>query len=199
MANQADICNLAIARIGEREFISNIDEDTGTARACKVLYTNALEVQLASFHWPFAKKSAVLTAADVADREDWGYTYQLPSDCLIVRHIWSGSRTPDASARVPFELELDADSYGRVLLTDMASAQIVYTKRLTTAVNFPPLFVDALAWRLASELAMTVANRPDLAVRAAQAAELAFSRATASALNETSELQPESEFITARR
>lgn len=199
MATAVSICNTAIARIGEREFITSLNEATSHARACNVLYEASLETMLASFPWPFAKKSAVLAVVEEGEREDWAFTYALPTDCLVVRSIWPGTRTPDAMSRVPYELELNAAGNGRVLVTDDDNGEIIYTAKITSAALFPPLFADAFAWLLARELAMTVSVKPDVAVRAAQMYELSFERAMAAALNESHENEPEPESITARR
>lgn len=58
-------------------------------------------------------------------------------------------------------------------------ARLVYTARVTDVTKFPSLFVDALAWKLAVDLALSQAAKPQLATSIRQQAEEAFASAAA--------------------
>ena len=55
---------------------------------------------------------------------------------------------------IPFEIAL-GDAYdARVILTDQKEAVLIYTYQATNTLVFDPMFTNALAWKMASEIAM---------------------------------------------
>ncbi len=87
----------------------------------------------------------------------------------------------------------------RVLLTDQADAELVYTDQVNTVALFPAMFVEALAWKLASDLALCVPVKPAVAVEMAKRYEAELHKAAASQYRQSREdLPPESEFIAVR-
>lgn len=200
MATQVGICNLALGRIGSRKPLASLEENRPEAQQCAAIWDTVVETALGSAWWTFATGRAVLAqSATETERPGWEYVYALPSDCVQVRGLWAGVRTPAPHMRTPFAVEANDAGDGKVLLTDDAEAQLTYTRRLTTVPLYPPLFTDALAWMLASELALSLPVKPDLSRNAFQRAELALARAAAAALREGQEdAPPESELISVR-
>lgn len=204
---EASICNIALARIGVTHRIDSLDDATTEAQACKSIYQHVLETLLAAAPWPFAttRASLALISDDSADSSQvggWGYTYALPAACITVLRVWGGDRIPIRTHKPPFLIEYDATS-GRVLRTDMESTddapmQVEYVKYADNPALFPPNFRDALAWSLASDLAMALSVDDGRSNRARQMAELTTSRAAATALNEQHEINPDSELIAER-
>lgn len=198
MSSVVDICNLALGRLGLKAFISSLDEATAEAEVCNRFFNATRDAALASAPWPFAKKRATLALLSGVTRAGWAFCYAKPSDCLSPRFVWNGLRNPRPDQLIPFELELgDADG-SHIICTDHPGAELVFTKRVDNPTLFHPLFVNALAWRLASELAAPLSGKPDLA-KAAWAAWLSTkSEAHAATLNEAHEPVAESVFITER-
>lgn len=155
-------------------------------------------------------------------RQGWNYMYALPADCIEVRGVqyqladgilgpfptvpptpppwWLRQQYPDRKTEWKVEAD-DASDGGNFLLTNMTAAEVHYTMSLVSnqVANFPPLFSEAVSWRLAMHLAMGLPNKADYAKGAAAAYELSLSRAIARALN-SGEVQhePRSEFVTRR-
>lgn len=196
---ESDICNRALLRVGQKQTISNLETDTTTPGAlCRVLYAQCRDEVLEGFPWPFAAKHQVLALLPTT-RSGWAYMYELPEDCLFPRYIYAGVRPGGAAPvtssaiiaatlgrlpalqKVPFTVELSDDGAGRVLLTDQSAAELIYTAEVADVTAFPPLFVSALAWRLASELALALPVKAALADWANKQylAELARAGATA--------------------
>jgi hypothetical protein len=210
---EADICNVALYRIGQKEMIASLDEASVQASACKVLYPNARDVVLASFLWAFAEKYATL-ALLVPTRTGWSYEYQLPSDCIAPRYISTGVRpgaltstvdsiclpaSAGAGQKIAFAIGASDDGTGRILLTDQAQAELVYTARITTVIAFPPLFIEALAYRLAADLALGLPVKPGVADQMERAFQMALARAGAAEFRgQQNDPQSDSEFITVR-
>lgn len=197
MATDVSICNLALARVGVREFIDSLDGAEAEAQACKVLYAHCRDTLLASFPWPFAQRRASLALVAGAERTNWTYAYALPADYLGGQAITGATRTPSSDARVSFTVEGDATS-GRLLLADQEDIEFVYTAAVTDPALFSPLFADALAWLLARELSVTIPNKADYRAQADTMFERQLSRAAAVALGESHEVEPEAQLILAR-
>jgi hypothetical protein len=203
----AELCNVALGRIGHRQFIDSLNEAVAAAEACAVSYPFSRDLVLAAFPWPFATRRARL--AEVADqaRSGWGYVYALPVDLIAVRYLYNAANIgvlATADKRTPYALEgspMDpAAGYGRrVLLTDQAGAELLYTARVETVALYPPAFQDALAWHLASELALSLAVKPQLGIAALGHYERALARAAALELRQGQDgPMGESEFIRER-
>lgn len=162
----ADICNVALGRIGQRQFIEDMDEEDSTeALAARVHYELSRDVVLCAYRWRFATSRSTLALSEET-RTGWTYTYALPTDCLDVRYLvmegYPGEPPPHAQA--PFQLEANSLAPRRLLLTELEQAELVYTRRLTEVSLFPPLFTNALAWKLSADFALTVAVKPQMAM-----------------------------------
>lgn len=154
MASIVDICNLALAHLGDRATISSIDPPEGSAQAqsCAQFYPIARDTLLELHPWRFALKRESL--ADLSDANPpanpWLYSYALPTDLIRVFAVTAADAQYDDETE-PFEIEINGATpviYGN--LEDMVAR---FTVRVTDTTRFPPLFVTALSWLLASYLA----------------------------------------------
>lgn len=83
--------------------------------------------------------------------------------------------------------------------TDPSWVTLIYTAQVTTPTLFPQIWVEALTWRLASDLALSLATKDAQAARLEQQAELTFQRAMAAFANAMQpDRQADSSFITVR-
>ncbi|WP_332726482.1 hypothetical protein [Pseudomonas sp. ESBL9] len=99
--------------------------------------------------------------------------------------------------QIPFLIGYDPG--GRVIHTDQPEAVCRFTFKVEDSTFFDPQFADALAWRLAMELALPLSSKPDLQQFAAQQYRQALTIAEGSAFQESQDdPEPESEFITVR-
>lgn len=152
MASEVDICNLALARLGDEANVSSIDPPEGSAQAehCARFYSIARDTLLESHAWRFSTRRDVL-AALVANTSGWRFAYAMPADYLRALAVLPSDAKGHESTE-PFIVEMGEDGAG-VILTDQPDATLRYVARVTDTTRFPPLFVDALAWLLASHLA----------------------------------------------
>jgi hypothetical protein len=203
--SDAQICNMALARIGIKTFIDDLsDTDIEEAETCNVFYADMRDACLAAFPWPFATlRAALALAGDEQERDGWAYVFKLPDGCLAPRKIWPAgtvTRNPRSDQRIPYAIEKATNGDGQVLLTDEPSPILFYTSRIEDPAKFPPLFVDALAWLLAGEMAMPLTAKPALEEAARKRYLGKIGEARAEAFNEEQEDQPpETESIAARR
>lgn len=197
MASVVQICNMALTRIGQNQFIDSIDEQSKAAELCALHYELCRDEVLQAFPWPFAE--ARVSLADIGSPpQNWAYRYRYPTDCLQIRRITvPGMVMPRADDRIPYQV-VNA-SGGRAIVTDQEQAEIAYTARVEDTTYFSPMFTNALAWRLAAELAMGLQAKPENYQAAMQNYQITISQAQALAFEEVEDGQaPESEFIQAR-
>lgn len=155
MASVVDICNLALARLGDEATVASIDPPEGSAQAehCQRFYPIARDALLEMHDWSFATSRARLALLSGADTWEWQYAYAEPANVVRVLAILAddGSATDDPQ---PFDRE--STGTATKILTDQAEAVARCTFRVTDPNRFPPLFTDSLAWLLASMLAKPV-------------------------------------------
>jgi hypothetical protein len=152
MPSVVDVCNLALARLGESATVSDISPPDGSVQAehCAAFYPIARDSVLQMHAWGFASKRARLGLLDV-ESFGWSFAYAAPSDALAILSILPpASRSGDRTQ--PFARISDADG-GPIILTDCHDATVHYISRAEDPNKYSPLFVDALSWRLASDLA----------------------------------------------
>lgn len=142
--SEVAICNLALQDVGRGLSLTALDENSQAARACRLRYPFARDACLRAYDWNFAAARASLAAMATPPAFGFANAYQLPPDCLFVRSV--GERD-DCTWVV---------EGGTLLTDDGAPLKITYTRAVTDAVLFDPLFVETLAVRIASEIALSL-------------------------------------------
>lgn len=142
-ANPTSICNLALAHLGDAAIMS-LDDNSPEAALCNRFYEQTRDEVIQSHPWNFAIRRANLSLLAEAPPFGWGYQYQLPTDCLRILQL-NGYEVYQADGIFVVE--------GGKMLTNSDAAQIRYIQRIEDATMFPPLFVEALALKLATRLA----------------------------------------------
>lgn len=194
----AQICNVALLRVGQRQLVDSLDDKSLQAQTCKAIYAATRDGLLEKFSWPFATARATL-ALTSSTRSGWAYTYRQPPNCLKPRYIWPGTRAPQAASRIPFAQELDDNASGFLICTDQAQPELVYTAQIAIEALFPALFVQALAWALAVELCLSLPIKPQVALAMQTGLRQAQAEAIASSARVGQEdPEPDSEFVTIR-
>lgn len=152
MASEVDICNLALARLGDNATVASIDPPEGSAQAehCARFYPVARDSLLEMHAWKFATRR-VLLAQLTTDTWNWTFAYAEPTGVLKLLAVLPASASSDDDTQ---EYEAETDGNGTpIILTDLEGASLRYVAHVTDTTVFSPLFVDALAWLLASYLA----------------------------------------------
>ena len=158
MISDVGICNLALARVGA-EKITDFQEGSPAALDCARLYEPMRDALLAAHPWRFAEARQALAPLAEAAPAGWVYAYALPTDCLAARAVVDGATgaSERPASPIPFAVS------GATVLTDQASATLIYTQRVADPMRFDPLFAEALATKLAADLSM--ARRLDRQIR----------------------------------
>lgn len=152
-SSDVDICNLALANLGDKAQVIDIDPPDGSIQAaqCGRFYPIARNALLEMHPWTFAMRRVTLALqADPAPSE-WLFAYQLPADCLKPRAIYLPDEVQDGRGH---DYIVEADVNGnRVLYTNVEEAILRYTRLVQDPTQYTPGFVSALARLLASYLA----------------------------------------------
>lgn len=199
MSSVVAIVNMALGRIGIGRAITSLEQNSPDAISARQFYEPCRDRVLRDYPWPFATKFVALGLLETAGTQpwagEWGYAYTYPSDCITLRRLVSGSSV------IQHGFTLVYGDAGHKILTNVESAKAEYTARITDPERFDSTFVSALAWCLASEMAMPLAVQPQLRSQAMQAYQMELSLARRTAGNEAQPPQPEpeSEFIRARQ
>lgn len=149
MASEIDICNLALARLGDEANVASIQPPEGSVQAeqCARFYPIARDTLQAQFPWGFCTVRDTLALLTQLPAFGWQYAYAQPDLCLRVLSV-----TDEQGRPVNYEAESDAAGLP-VLYTNQREARVHYTRQVVDTERFPALFTDALAWQLAAMLA----------------------------------------------
>jgi hypothetical protein len=148
MVSVVGIVNSGLVKVGA-DPITSFNDDKAEARLASAQYEKLRDEVLRAHPWNFAVARAVLGRLAEAPPFGFAYRYQLPADCLRVLTLNDGA--------IVFEVE------GRCLLTDEEVAELVYVRCVTDPNEFDAMFREALAYRLAADLAYPLANSTTLA------------------------------------
>lgn len=161
MATAVDICNTALARLGDPATISSIDPPEGSAQAdhCARFYPIARDAVLSCHPWRFAVTRKRL--AKLSDMPVWtgAHYFSLPSDCLRIVSVHdAGGISPDENFLdlLPLTYTVEQRSSAKALLCRASDVFIRYVTVRTPESLFSPDVADAISWLLASYLAGTM-------------------------------------------
>lgn len=161
------ICNMALGKIGAQG-ITAVTEASDNARACNRFYEYVRDELLRRHPWSFAVNRATL--AQLSDPPAYGYdhAYQLPTSPYCLRVLELHEEREDGC---------DYLVEGRTLITDADTARIRYIGRVTDPTYFDASFVEALATRLAAEIAVPVTGESGIAKTMLELSELKLQEA----------------------
>lgn len=195
-----EIANLALTHLGVGKEIANLDtERSAEALVMRRIFEMCKDAALRDFPWPFATKIAALVLVEEDPTDLYKFSYRYPTDCLMLRKIYSGVRNDTLATRVNYKII--QDSSGRLIYTDREDAEAEYTVRITDHERFTPDFVWAFSLRLAAYAAprLTGGDAFKLGDKAFQMYQFEIGKSESTARNEEqAEENPDSEFITVR-
>lgn len=195
LGSEVQIINLALGRIGNAPIVG-LTDPTKAAKVAAETFPIRRDALLRKHRWNFAKTRVVL--APLADLPPFGGAryYAKPGDLLAVigawEHGWGDDRNTTGS-REALTVE------GTRLVWPFRNLNLFYTRRVENVGEMDALFVDVLAWELAADLAMALANDAEKSQLAAGMAGRALLDARrANALETAPEMLVASEWLDGR-
>lgn len=183
MSSQVDICNAALIKIGQDAPIAALAEGTKAGRAFNRVWDRVLDLVLTAHPWPFALDAQALAPSPDPLFPGWAYRYVVPATCMTALAVCGAagvragvsaySRGWDTDPAYPVmpgfdgraDYEMVYGTQGTDLVTDQAEAYLIFASRATDVERFPPLFAEALACRLAAEVAPPLAGELGIRLR----------------------------------
>lgn len=200
MANQLDICNMAMGRLGQSARIATLAEQSVAAFTFKAIWDQTLAFVQADAIWPWLLKAEALALSSTDPDPGWRFRYSRPNDCVTAYaitteallgeypHLW-GWCNVDWRFHLFGRLLDWRDAHGATeteILANVEEAWLVYAVSEPNPARFPAKFSEALAARLAVDAAGPIIGQAGMNNRGAllQEYEMAKNQAAVHDYNE---------------
>lgn len=172
MASAIDICNLALANLGDSASLTSLDPPDGSAQAehCAIFYPMARDTFLELHPWSWMVRRSTLVEVAELPVPGWAYTYAMPN--LAARILAVTPLGGDDATRYDFVVETLTDG-SEIIRTNAPTASCRYTVSATDPTRWSQLFSLAVAWQLASMLAGPLLRGDTGIAQAKKAAQMA--------------------------
>jgi hypothetical protein len=191
------VANMALSHLGVGQLITSLTDDAAEAKVMQLFLNPSRDEVLRSRRWGFATKLVELDLVEEDPTSEWGFSYRYPSDCLELHRILNPlSRVDNLQDMVKWRL--GADDAGTLILTDQEEAEAEYTFRHKKTVHYPPDFLIAWSFKLATYAAPRIsgADMAKFGARALELGEILLDRAAANSANEEApDERPDAECI----
>jgi len=154
-ASEVTICNLALSWLAGNLIIS-LDDGSTEAILCKANYELSRDSVLETMAWTFATRRFRLTPE--VNVPEWGYGKQftLSPDIITVLEVSGSASKPNGTNDLDWRREEN-----RIV----CDKDVIYLKTIVRIVDpsrFPPNFIQALAARIAMEIAIPLTESKEL-------------------------------------
>ena len=155
MASTVDICNSALNLLGAST-ISALTDDSKNARLCNQRYEPVRNRVFRAHAWNCLHKRVQLAQNTTAPVVEYSYAYALPSDCLRVLKIHTGTND-SINSEIDYKLE------GRNIVTNEGTVYLVYIALITDPNEYDTYLQESISHQLAADLAYAITNNATLA------------------------------------
>jgi hypothetical protein len=181
--DKTGIANLALSNLGEAR-IQSLTDNNGRARACNARIDGVISTILRMHVWNSALERVQLTNIG-SPVFGWNYVYQLPSDCIKVVEVNPVSK---------YQVEK------KNILSNENKLYLLYVAQPTDINNLDVLLAEAIAMKLAVEIAETLTSKANLKNEMMQKFVIALQEARgANSKDRTPERREESSYLNAKR
>ena len=155
MASVVDMCNSALNLLGAST-ISALTDDSKNARLCNQRYEPVRNRVFRAHAWNCLHKRVQLAQNTTAPVVEYSYAYALPSDCLRVLKIHTGTND-SINSEIDYKLE------GRNIVTNEGTVYLVYIALITDPNEYDTYLQESISHQLAADIAYAVTNNATLA------------------------------------
>lgn len=187
MNTKLSVINAALMKVG-LPLAADLNDCDWNASS---IHDAVAEQALRSFPWGFATRFAVLARSAQSPAFGFQHAYSLPVDCLRVVDVRCGEDLRSPRARFVIS--------GRLVYANVTPCNCRYVARDLNPSNWPTDFADAVAARLAAEIANLSAQTMSMTPQLIQLYQLSLAQAQAIDATETTERVPLDESILAAR
>ncbi len=196
MSSVVEIANMALSRIGVSQRIDDLTEASLQAEQCTTFYEHSRDFVLrADCDWGFATAYSVLARVEVNPSPEFLYAYAVPVDCLRIRRLvnkafpvvdfpYCYDQASVLWQRMQAQFRVINGSSNRLIATNAEEVTLEYTLKIDNPELFDPVFVSALAWKLASNIAPALSRDPGIAGSCESQYQAEIMRARTLSMNE---------------
>lgn len=157
MASIVDICNLALAMVGDKRISTFPDTSTVEGEKCVLFYEQDRDEVLSQAGVKFnCAKARMGPLAAVSNQPEfgWDYAYQVPVNCARIDNLVDEYDVP---------LTASWKREGVYILTNEEEVYINYIKKEVDEATFSPQIIRAIATKLASDICFPLTGDRQLA------------------------------------
>lgn len=193
MASKTAIANRALLKIGQDPILL-LTDDNKPARTLNLIFDSVADAEVQDNRWKFAIRRTELSALVEPPLNGYAYQYPLPDDHLSLLQVGQTYVRSFDSNQGLWSVE------GQMILTSIpAPLPIRYIRRVIDANDYPAIFVEALACRLAMEACETLTQSDSKYQRVAQQYLMTIGKArTQDALENPPDELPEGSWLDVR-
>lgn len=156
-----DLCNRALAYVGESPYITSIapPDDTKPAKLCARFFWQAFNEVAQGHEWAWSTTRAALVEVADGGNETWRYCYEIPAGMLRCIEVmpkggYDGFRDQSGD-RTRYRIERDAGGIQRIY-SNLSDAWIRYSVYVTDPNLLDPWAQEAVALNLAAKLVAAI-------------------------------------------
>ena len=147
--SKIEIINRALLKLGEPP-VSSLNE-AAFSKSYEMIYQDMLNLLLSAYPWRFAVKTMPLVRLNKMFRER--FLYPIPADCLLILKVLPHHSAELADYRSDASSEFEV-AQGCLVCRQKSGVEIEYVAKIDDDTCFSALFREALAAKIAAELAM---------------------------------------------
>ena len=144
---ETSICNSALIKVGA-DRITSMTEDNRRAQLCNEQFSKVRDEVLRTHPWNFALARAEFSQLTTTPAFGYSYEYSIPSDCLRILNLHDET--------------IEWKQEGNKVLSDSSTIKARYIKRITAPAEYDSIFIEAMALRLAADLAYSLVQSSTL-------------------------------------
>lgn len=164
------VMNSALIKVGS-DPISSPTDNVRRAQICNTLFQYLADEVMGSSPWRFALRRTTLAPNSNTPPYGYQFSYDIPEDCLRLLY------TPGEVFDWEVEDGGDWSDSETQILSNQSTLQMKYIFRNTDVSTWDARFCEALAWRLAMELALALTQSVELKQEAEKSYEKALAEA----------------------
>jgi len=164
---QVEICNLALAHIGQNP-ITSITDVTPEAKACNRFWEPLRDDAFREFMWSFNSVSFTLTPSTDVDEDSipgWTYFYDYPTYSIATIWYVYDESTATTKHENNFEVKYDLTTASSVICCDLDDAYVDASYIMEDPESWDHKFAKAFSYKLASSIAKILTGDEDLGLK----------------------------------
>lgn len=152
LSTPEDIVNDSLARIGWKQRIGSIYDGTEASKIALDIYGQTRDQMLRDSDYGFSEAIAAAVISGAAPAP-WSYQYTYPTDAIKIRQLLGPDYLADKNNPLPNNWTIGRAASAQVIWSNLASALLVYTRRVTDPTQWDAAFTEALCAALGRRLA----------------------------------------------